>query len=224
MSINVLESAQRIINAVLGEPYGDGDMVTDIGVGYANRYGDADTVWVLGNWNDKDRYDADTQTRIVTDTMPSRLYTALSRIGVECEWLDEWSSCYDCGKLVRTSPDSYSYTPQFAYLDECDLVCSDCIESIGEDALESAGLIDNAQSAVTFFTSTQLESFGYQLWNEGHSFESGWFDGQTDDPATVLSAVKSAHPESSVVFLIDESSQFYSRWSAYFKLIDSDSE
>lgn len=56
-------------------------------------------------------------------------------------WEDEWTECGDCGKLVRTSGDCYSWQPHYAILGDCDLICLDCLEGEAESYLE--GLEDN---------------------------------------------------------------------------------
>ena len=43
----------------------------------------------------------------------------------EVEWEDEYSACYDCGKLVRTESDSMWWKPTFT-LDDNGIHCEEC--------------------------------------------------------------------------------------------------
>ena len=99
------------------------------GVGYAEPgYGSAEgeDVIAFGDWNTCSRYDREAGRSVDTDGVMPRLSEALERIGVEIEWSDEWCDCSDCGKAVRTSGDSYSWTPSFK-ADDGGLLCVECI-------------------------------------------------------------------------------------------------
>ena len=80
------------------------------------------------NWNDRDRYDADTRRRVVTDTRPSRLGNVLERLGCELEWCDEWTACDDCNGAIRTQPDSMCWTPSYVMDDDCTILCTECAQ------------------------------------------------------------------------------------------------
>lgn len=133
--------------------------------------------------------------------------------GFELEWEDEWSTCGECGKAVRTSPDCYHWTPYFRILNECELVCLDCLDP--ESYLES--IEDNAACAVPDDNRFRPELFGYVQHN-GY-FETGFHPGQNDNPATILKALH-AQGHKHVVFRIASKSQFDIRWEAYYKPTD----
>ncbi len=63
----------------------------------------------FGNWNEPDNYDSVMKDRVpVSDAnILPRLGDCLEKNGAEVEWSDEWSTCSDCGKAMRTSPDSF---------------------------------------------------------------------------------------------------------------------
>jgi hypothetical protein len=82
-------------------------------------------VVAVGNWNTVKAGDQENQF------MP-RLLKALERIGVECEWYDEWSRCEACGKLVRTQPDHMSWTPSYKVVDY-EMFCKACASELEED-------------------------------------------------------------------------------------------
>jgi len=97
--------------------------------GYAEPGYDSQTgVIVTGDYNDVDTCDRETKARMVISTLPSRLLAVLEKLGVECEWSDEWSACGGCDKLFRTEPDSHDWSPSYTYQDR-DLYCADCAES-----------------------------------------------------------------------------------------------
>lgn len=227
MSADTYENAKRILRAVFGEEYGDGEIVTNIGVGYAEpSYHDAETVWVLGNWNDRGpsgHYEDVNGSRVwikpeptKREALPSRLAQALENIGVECEWLDEWQECQSCYKLVRTEPNSYSWTPAYVWHED-EFLCASCAREEGEDILSS--FVNNANNAVTDWATEEfLFSFGYEDWTEDDHYANGWFDGMDDDPKKILAAILKREPSASVIFRISEQSQFYLRFKVYGKV------
>jgi hypothetical protein len=223
---NILKNVQRLVRAATGEEYGNGSTVTDIIVGYAEPgYGNADSVIVLGDWNPQhvsgeDRWTS-TDKRV---TMPVRLATALERVGAEIQWRDEWTQCGSCFRAIRTQPDSYGWMPSYVYLEDNGPTCADCLISDGEDALtgfgnESDSYVNNASKCLTWCERSHVESFGFVKWEPGeeHTYESGWHPGQTDAPEPILAAILERYPNAEVVFFLDESSQFYVRFSAYVR-------
>lgn len=212
--INKLEAAMRLVNAACGEPYGDGELVTDIGVGYASGY--SDTVWVLGNWNPK-RFPRNGEPPLTKEeNIGPRLFDALERIGVEGEWLDEWQRCDNCQKLIRTEPDSYSWQPEYVHLEDGETLCATCAvdENWIADVLES--FINNPDRVVTFMSETQLAQLDWERVND-HPFENGWHPGQTDNPREILRNVQREFGSRDVLFLLDEASQFFIRFSVFVK-------
>jgi hypothetical protein len=162
-----------------------------------------------GNWNNDDTYDQEKRERVVTSTLPSRVAEVLEKLGVEIEWSDEWSSCSDCGKLVRTSADSYCWQPSYVCGDG-ELLCHECVEQDPEEHLKS--LEDNERACNTI-DSIDPADHGYIAFNED-SYESGWHPGQTDDPAKIAKELRE-RGVSRFVFQLDENSQFYSKWSVF---------
>lgn len=211
-----LEQAQRLVKVATGDEWGDGMIVTDMGVGIAEPgYGYDETPWVAGDWNEKTKY-VDGE-RIVTDNTPKRLGDALERLGIETLWLDEWTTCGNCGKAIRTQPDSYSWQPYYMVVNECEISCRDCIESSWDaDFLEEHNMLNNPRMAVHQWVSdTQLTEWGFSRHNG--IFENGWHPGQTDDPVKIFDAIRDENPSADVVFRIDENSQFYMRFTAWVK-------
>lgn len=215
----ILERAHRLIKAATGEEYGDGEVVTDICVGYAEPgYGNDETVVVFGNWNDG----RPTPSAPITSRVPSRLFNALERIGAECQWLDEWTRCTECYRAMRTESDSYRWT-MYGSFSEDGYVCADCMKKYpldylteGLDYSETGTYVNNANNAVTWLTSAELSAIGFTQWqaDDPQTYENGWHPGQTDDPHAILALIRKS-TEANVVFLIESVGQFDMRFSAW---------
>jgi len=195
--IDVFESAQRLVKVVTGEPYGDHEMVMDIGVGTQR---DEKKVWVTGNWN---------------GIMGGRLFKALDRIGVDAEWYDQYDPCSDCQKLLETSPNSYMWQPSYLIDPECNKICFDCLDVDDDSVLEEFEYIDNADKCIPDELARHLPEWGWQPYNG--TYENGWHPGQDDKPEKILARIQDRLPRLSVVFRLDETSQFYIRFTAWIK-------
>lgn len=233
MTHTVYSKATRLIKFATGEEYGDGYTVTDVIIGYAEPgYGADDAVIVLGDWNPRNVRGADASEYggapidrwTSTDpevTLPARLARSLERVGAEIQWSDEWYQCGNCYRAVRSQADSYSWRPYFT-MGDGEITCADCLRDMGDDAI--ADNINNPQSCVTWCDRSHVESLGFIKWEPGeeHTYESGWHPGQDDDPQAIFDAIVARYAEESksapdVVFFLDESSQFYIRFSAYVR-------
>lgn len=218
------DAACRLIKAACGEEYGDGETVTDIGIGIAEPgYGNDETIWVTGNWNPA-RFvrKGDGQPPLTNDeSRPVRLGNALERLGVELLWLDEWIQCGQCMKVVRSEPDSYSWTPYYLMgEDDCQPYCLDCFATYyGSDdsGLRDFGFIDNPRNAIPDHIKTsQLEAWGWERHNG--VFENGWYH-REDDPQQIFDRIKAESPQLEVLFAIDENQQFCIRFTAWVKSV-----
>lgn len=134
-SQKVLEIAMRIASNSDGfqvpnrideiEVYRSGYAEPGYGIKTARRV--RSDVVAVGNWNDIYRVDNLGQKIIVSD-LPTRIFNIFARMNIECEWIDEWSSCYDCTKLIRTEPNGPQWKPSFKILKDGELVCLDCVD------------------------------------------------------------------------------------------------
>lgn len=85
-------------------------------MGYASAYAESgyDTPKrgiLFANWN----------------RFPRGFDSVLERAGYAVEWSDEWTTCEDCGKAYRTSPDSYGWTPAGQYREDLSAeLCNAC--------------------------------------------------------------------------------------------------
>jgi len=174
--------------------------------GYSSETG----VIATGNWNEVDEYDPQLQMRVPISNLPKRIGEIFERMGIECEWSDEWSSCEDCGALVRTSGDSYCWQPSYAIIDECTFLCHKCILEDPVDYLEE--LVGDCNRCMTL-EDLDLTQHGWKQYN-ADSYESGWHPGQNDSPQKIAKELKKMGIHR-FIFKLDENSQFYSKWSVF---------
>jgi len=210
------ELIHEIIISLLETGAGDLDST---GAGYADPgYTDPSKLILFGNWNPKSfgDYDQTTHRRIEgtgKDSVLSKLARIIDKAGLNdneytLEWSDEWSTCQDCNKAVRTQPDSYSWKPRFVILNDCELFCVDCAKN-DMDALEEH--FKNNENIA--------DTFGFDWEDRGwtqleHVFESGWHPGQNDDPKTIAKNIDADHD---FLFVIQSTRQFDTSFVVYVR-------
>jgi len=147
---------------------------------------------------------------------PRDIGNLLEKAGFEIEWSDEWTTCEDCGKALRTSPNSYDWQPSYLHAkDSCEFLCLDCAENEMEDILES---YENDPRAA-FNDHVDPADYGYHKL-EG-DFESGFHPGQNDDPKKIYARLKAAGHER-LLFVIDRVQQFDVSFSIWEKIEDDE--
>jgi hypothetical protein len=206
--IDVLESAKRLVKVVTGAEGGDCEIVMDVGVGTER---DSDKVWVTGNWN---------------GDLPGRLFKALERIGVDAEWYDQVDPCDGCRKLMETDPTHYGWQPSYLIDLDCNYVCFDCLDVSNDEVLSEFGYIDNVEKAIPDVLAKHLPEWGWEPFNG--TFENGWHPGQNDSPQKIFERIQAKwfKNKRSVVFRLDETSQFYIKFTAWTKAkeVENDEE
>lgn len=95
---------------------------------YADQSENCEPIVAVGNWNNLQAWSGVTQSRVEISDIPCRLGRALEKLGVPCEWSDQWTTCSGCGRLVRTSPDSHSYEPRYTEADG-EINCVECTDA-----------------------------------------------------------------------------------------------
>lgn len=160
-----------------------------------------------GNWNDVTSY-KDGKHEIVSN-LPSRVGDLFEKMGLECEWSDEWSTCHECGKLVRTQPDSYSWKQSFHYVEAEGCLCVDCVEKDPESFLYS--LEGNCETASTL--DINPKQYGYVRVN-AESYETGYYFRQDKHPAGIAKDLEEKGI-TRYLFTIDNNEQFCTHWSVF---------
>ena len=179
-------------------------------------YTDPDSgVILFANWNgefdgDRERFgDRYADERKKTE----QLGRIAEKLGAELEWSDEWSTCGGCQKAVRTSPDSYCWLASFKLVDDCELICRDCLLDDLETYVDDV-LLNREGAADTF--GIDLAALGFTRAEEG---ESGLHDGQNDTPADMLAKLSEF---GDYVFQIDGTGQFDVSFSLWTRPTDLD--
>lgn len=146
----------------------------------------------------------------ITDTLDCSMEEFIEEVcGDEDLWgfNDEYTTCSDCGYVIRTSPTSYSWTPDFIIRDG-EILCSNCSKNRIEEIIEE-DYCNNDNMAITCFEIEDLEKIGYTLIDE--EYENGWY-GVTDNPKEIM---KELHEEyEDVIFIINSTQQFTTYFSA----------
>lgn len=207
-----LVRTRRLIEAAYGEDFYQDEIVTEWGIGMAEPgYGDEETVWVFGNWNPK-RFRREGDAPLTNEeSKPVRLANALDKYaGAELLWLDEWFQCQNCYMAFRCEADSYSWTMFGVITEYGDILCGNCVEF---SDLEEEYINEPSKALVLNF---DLDEEGFELYNTERRYENGWYDGQTDDPASIL---ENAHAEGweEGVFKVDGVGQFDTHFSLWVR-------
>jgi hypothetical protein len=88
--------------------------IQDVAGEYAEPgYTNPETAIVTANWNH----------------IPAKVAKAFELLGCEIEWSDEWTTCQECGRMVRTEPDCWHWKPSYVIRNECELLCLECNEN-----------------------------------------------------------------------------------------------
>ena len=127
------------------------------------------------------------------------------------EWEDEWSSCSDCGKLVRTSANSYGWKQSFWLRNDCEIICTECIDPA--EYLES---LEDHPTHCSTIDSIDPADHGYVQLQQG--FENGFHPGQNDDPNTIYKQLRTQGEKRPVIFVLDSTGQFDIGFSVWAKL------
>ena len=139
---------------------------------------------------------------------PRGVDSLLESYGYEIHWSDEWATCDDCGRAVRTSADCYAWSPSYICGDG-GITCTDCLVGDAGSYLES--LENNPRTALSIQAIDPGE-YGYVLISG--RYEAGFHAGMTDDPEKVYTELVVGGCRR-VLFKIDERSQFYIRFSVW---------
>lgn len=172
--------------------------------GYGGLVAD-DVVIALGNWNRISRYREHAHPG---DDLPARLGKRIEQAGADIQWSDEWDTCCRCGRAIRVSPDSYSWKRSYVVENDCEVSCGDC--TLEDPASYLASLEGDESRAVTL--DVDPAKHGYKRLPR--DFESGFHQGQDDDPGAIAKALRARGVER-FLFRVDDVGQFDVSFSAY---------
>lgn len=135
---------------------------------------------------------------------PSGIYSILERYGYEIEWPDEWTTCDNCSRAVRTQPTSYSWQPSQVWVEsEYETLCVDCLAEDPEPYLRS---LENDPRRALNIEGIDPADYGYELI--GDDYENGFHPGQNDDPKQITREARANGITEPLLFQIDSVGQF----------------
>ena len=143
---------------------------------------------------------------------PQYVIELLELSGHATEWYDEWLVT-DKGNAVRTSPDSYSWTPSYLITEDGDVLTR---EDSAEEWINYVKCSDWCHTPRALPSWINPEEYGFKAYRE-EVYQSGLHRGMNDDPKEVLVEIFGEDGNSEVVFTCEQS-QFYVEWKAWVKL------
>jgi hypothetical protein len=212
---NLIKRAQRILEIAERMASSKGwkvsSVIEEINLhyhGYAEPgYHDYAGCVATGNWNEITEYDTTTKQSKVLSDLPKRIGDLFEKMGIACEWSDEWTTC-DCGKLVRTQGDSYQWMPSYYMdVDNCELTCIDCLKTCPKNYLSM--LEDNPDIANTI-SDIDPSKHGYIFYEDYDSV----FGNKNNLPDKISYELR-GKGITRYLFNIESSGQFNTKWSVY---------
>jgi hypothetical protein len=145
-------------------------------------------------------------------------------LGIEQEWSDEWYTC-ECGKAIRTEPDSYGWVASYLLVDECEIVCIECVKEDIEAYMHE--LVNRRVNGAHYFDPSERGFIAVRPYidhadddtEQYGTYQHGLHDGQADSPEGQLKILNDAGFD--VVFDLS-SSQFYVEWVLWVRPQDVD--
>lgn len=138
-----------------------------------------------------------------------RVWAQLESQGVESAFYDEWTVVD--GKAYRTTADSYTWQSSIQLTDDGEYLTPD-------DDIEEwvAWAVNDHQRCLMREYRHQLAEAGFVKWepDDPHDYQAGWHPGQTDEPKVVTDEIRETSDDD-IVFVLDETSQFYVGFSAW---------
>jgi len=129
-----------------------------------------------------------------------------------CDWgfSDEYSTCCECEKVIRTSADCYTWTPD--YWDSGDgYICGDCVREDPDDYLEDR-VEKGLKGKLVSCNLVDPGEYGFELI--ASDLEHGLHEHQSDDPREIA---KWAAEHGLEVVFVTRSSQFYQSFDVWMR-------
>lgn len=188
----------------------DNDIWDDIYMNIADDH-DGNTYIIVDSWDDLNKLAV--IAKDVLELKDDKFYLD-EVLNVNIVFSDEYITCSDCGHIIRISPDSYSWKPDF-YLGDGFIVCNKCfndIESYQEEYIESK--INNPKEAINneLITEEQLENIGFKKLDIDYQY--GFYD-RHDNPVEIYENLSSHYDE--IVFFVDNVGQFHTDFTVFVK-------
>lgn len=165
---------------------------------------DGDAYAICDDWESHNKF-ADVVKEVVGDDDDEwDDWNVEDATGITMVFSDEYTTCSDCNKLIRTSPDSYGWQPDF-YVGDGFIACNTCFndtENYQEEYIEER--VNDPKKAVNgLMTEEQIEALGFEKLDA--EYENGWYHVE-DDPEEVYDKLSEHYHE--VLFYINNVEQF----------------
>ncbi len=104
-----------------------------------------------------------------------------------CDWgfADEYDTCSNCGRSMRTAPDCYGWQPDFFDFKDGDRLCRDCIR---EHAVEE--YIEEHINRNKLLNEWIVNPEDHDWTKLDLDYENGMHPGQNDDPRKIIKVLK----------------------------------
>jgi hypothetical protein len=177
---------------------------------------------IMPGWDELNKFVDSVNELLVDDERTTPLEQILvAYLGEEADWgfYDEYDTCGNCYEVVRTSPTSYHWKPDFVRHPEYgEITCEKCLLADPEWYINDV-LINNHNAANTVIDTAVFRDMGFERFYDVRGncdFETGWHRGQIYRPEKIL---KEAHERgyTEVVFNIVSNSLFYTTWEAWVR-------
>lgn len=182
---------------------------------------DGEHYTIFDDWEDHNSF-VEIAKKVLELDEESKDYDVEKLLETNFVFSDEYTTCTDCDAVIRTSPDSYHWQPDF-YVGDGFIACNACFndtQDYQEEYLKEK--INNPKNAINgLISESQLEELGFEKLNDD-SYENGWHRGQDDDPTEIYNKLSNRYQE--IVFLIDDVSQFYLRFSVWVRGEENEEE
>lgn len=168
---------------------------------------------------------ADWNKRRTGDDTMARLHDILETLGYSCHWYDEWSTCGDCGKAFRTQADCWTWQPSFVIMNECELVCLDCIEDDPEPYLDQCARNGEAMNLARLWPSDH----GWYLPSDEDedaidTFKPGMYRWSDNDYEKHVQAYRDKYGDDNVLVEVVEPRQFDATIRVWLRKEDDDDD
>jgi hypothetical protein len=157
---------------------------------------------ITANWNN------------VNDKIPNFIENCGYEIGYE----DEYTLCCNCNRACQLYPNFYGDEPDWMIINNCEVVCKECIEDLIEDIIKEYS--NNYRKAVYNWFYPYLEKNNFVCYSPDEyckRFESGFHYGQNDNPRVISQEIEENLPEYDYIFMIDGIGQFDIQWNVFLK-------
>lgn len=137
----------------------------------------------------------------------------------EIAFTDEYDTCVQCNKIMRTSPNSYFWMPDYFLIDGEGYMCLDCLRAGKDYFIEQMKSLAERNKAVS--SPIPPIELGYEQVSIHDSYgtkttwQNGLHHGMADSPDAQFKKLRAAGIE--LPLFVFERSQFYAEWEIWVK-------